>query len=368
MRRLMARLMPAALCLTLVLSSAAALAAETRTFADVMKDPSRTVGFLRKTVKLADGTERIYQVWIPLDYTADKKWPTILFLHGKGEIGTDGEKMLKQGLPKEITKREGKFEFIVVIPQVTKDFAVPELVNPDPSKPRPAVGWTDPKEEEAALAALDATLRTYSCDFDRLYLTGLSMGGYGTYAFILKSPKRWAAAAPICGGGDVGRAADLARKPLWIWHGDADKAVPVENSRKMAEALKAAGATDFKYTELPGVGHNAWDQAYAGEDLWQWFLSHRRVAAEPPAKAPAKKKEAPPKPASTSKPAPPKVASGLPTGRPMNGSMKPMAQPMDGSLRNMDGTMRVMDGAMEDMTTPLDGKMTPVENKYKAGK
>ena len=247
-----------------------------------MKDPNHKVGFIRKTLRLKDGTERIYQVWVPLDYTADKKWPVILFLHGAGECGTDGEKVLIQGLPKEIRKRDGKFEFIVVIPQCAS--MRPKESAPAAAKEAPKAkgdrfggrwGWID-AQEELVMAALAATLKEYSCDTDREYLTGLSMGGFGTYLLAMKYPKEFVALVPICGGGDTGRAKEFADIPIWIWHGDADKTVPVDLSRKMVEALKAAGAKELKYTE---VGHNSWDNTYASDELWTWLLNHRRSAA-----------------------------------------------------------------------------------------
>ena len=250
-----------------------------------MKDPNHKVGFIRKTLRLKDGTERIYQVWVPLDYTADKKWPVILFLHGAGECGTDGEKVLIQGLPKEIRKRDGKFEFIVVIPQC--ESMRPKEPAPEAAKEAPKAkgdrfggrwGWID-AQEELVMAALAATLKEYSCDTDREYLTGLSMGGFGTYLLALKYPKEFVALVPICGGGDTGRAKEFADIPIWIWHGDADKTVPVDRSRKMVEALKAAGAKELKYTEVPDVGHNSWDNTYASDELWTWLLNHRRSAA-----------------------------------------------------------------------------------------
>jgi predicted peptidase len=94
----------------------------------------------------------------------------------------------------------------------------------------------------------------------------------------MKYPKEFVAIVPICGFGDPSRASEIAHLPTWVWHGGADKTVPVDGSRKMVEALKAAGAKEVKYTEVPGVGHNSWDNAYASDELWAWFLAHRRPA------------------------------------------------------------------------------------------
>ena len=307
-------ILASAFCFALA-ASAACLAAETPaapaaaatakppagpSLEDIMKDPNRKVGFIRKTYTLADGTQRIYQVWVPLDYTPARKWPVILFLHGAGERGTDGEKVLVQGLPKEIKKRGGAFEFIVVIPQCAgagerakepapakagqADRATPAPATSAPATPAPAEapkprrgGWVD-AEEEVAMGALRATLKEYACDQDRVYLTGLSLGGFGSFSFAAKFPKMWAAVVPICGGGQPDKAAAMSRLPFWVWHGADDKAVPPDMSRKMVEALKAAGAKEVKYTEVPGVGHNSWDNAYASDELWTWLLAHRLPA------------------------------------------------------------------------------------------
>jgi poly(3-hydroxybutyrate) depolymerase len=239
---------------------------------EAMKDPQRKVGFIRKVIVGPDGAERIYAVWIPLTYTADKKWPVILFLHGLGESGSDGQKPLTQGLPKEITKRQGKFDFIVVIPQVAGSFAL--VRGAEGTGMHAAGGWGGPDGAIAA-GALAKTLHEYSCDADRVYLTGLSMGGYGTYTLAMKHPKTFAAIVPICGGGDPITAEDLGRHPIWIWHGEADPTVPVQRSRDMVTALVKAKAHELRYTELPGVGHNSWDAAYASDDLYTWLLAHK---------------------------------------------------------------------------------------------
>lgn len=269
-------LLVAGLAFATVASAAdVAAPAATPSLADVMKDPSRKVGFIRKTIKLEDGTERIYQVWVPLNYTADKKWPVILFLHGAGESGTDGEKVLIQGLPKEITKRGGKFEFISVMPQCAS-FGIDRSEPPAPpgERPKRRGGWRD-QQAAMAMGALDATLKEYACDPDRVYLTGLSMGGFGSFDLAMSAKGRFAAVVPICGGGAVGRAAEIKDIPMWIWHGDADKTVPIDNSRKMAEALVAAKAVELRYTEVPGVGHNSWDNTYADDAVYAWLLQHK---------------------------------------------------------------------------------------------
>ena len=236
-------------------------------FEEVMSNPNRTVGFIAKTLATGGRNPRKYQVWVPLGYTRTRKWPVILFLHGPDGCGADGEKMLAQGLPQAIKKRNGRFDFIVVIPQC-----------PSPR------GWHG-AQERFAVTALTTVLEEYSCDRQRLYLTGVSMGGNATYALAAKYPTEFAAIAPVGGIGDVRRAKTIARVPAWIWHGETDKTVAVDKARKMVKALNGAGAAAVKYTELPNVGEDAWDQAYAGDALWTWFLGHtcpeKQVATAP---------------------------------------------------------------------------------------
>lgn len=231
----------------------------TPTLDEVTYKPKRTVGFLRKTLETGGRSKRTYQVWVPHAYTPRKKWPVILFLHGPDECGTDGEKMLTQGLPKEIKKRGGKFGFVVVIPQCASR----------------KTGWRG-HEEQVAIATLQATINEYSCDTDKLYLTGASMGGQGTYALAMDYPTAFAAIAPISAGGNASRAKQIAHLPIWVWQGDADKTPLVESSRKMVAALKRINPRQIKYTELAGVGQNAWAQAYADDALWRWLLEQRR--------------------------------------------------------------------------------------------
>jgi predicted peptidase len=169
------------------------------------------------------------------------------------------------------------FPFIVVLPQCGKGKI-----------------WGEPDMQAQALAALDASIKEFHGDRKHVYLTGLSMGGFGSWELAARNPGRFAAIVPICSGvqpqkdwpqlrvtlvGDpkiTDPFAEVAHRigsiPVWMFHGDADQAVPVEQSRHMAEALKAAG-TQFRYTEYPGVNHNSWDKAYAEPELVPWLLS-----------------------------------------------------------------------------------------------
>ncbi len=212
-------------------------------------------GFLNKIYKGKAGDVK-YVVYVPKSYKGDKEYPVILFLHGAGETGTDGLKQIKVGLAKAIRNQKDDFPFIAVFPQSQKG------------------GWSAASPEgKRAVAILDEVLAGYKTDKKRVYLTGLSMGGFGTWSLAAAYPDRWAAIAPICGGGNVKDAAKIKDIPCWCFHGDADTAVKVERSREMIKALKAAGGSP-RYDEYPKVGHNSWDRAYGNPELYSWFLKH----------------------------------------------------------------------------------------------
>ena len=210
--------------------------------------------------------ETIYRLYEPADRTA--AMPVILFLHGAGESGADGLRPTTVGIGPAIVRSPERFPALVVFPQASRGY-----------------GWRG-FNLDAAIAALADVTRTYDIDEDRVYVTGISMGGYGTCAVSLARPERFAAAAVICGGMDRGglRVADVAARlahiPHWLFHGDADTVIPVEHSRFYADALRSAGG-DVRYTEYAGVQHNSWDRAYAEPELLPWMLAQRRRAAKP---------------------------------------------------------------------------------------
>jgi predicted peptidase len=227
-------------------------------------------GFLDRTITVA-GTEYKYQVFVPDNWTKKKKWPVILFLHGAGERGDDGLIQTEVGIGTAIRRYRDRFPAVVVMPQCRKD-----------------VWWAD-SMADVAMAALEAAQKEFHGDASRIYLTGLSMGGYGTWYLAGKYPGKFAAIAPICGGilvPDKARAqapddnapyVEAAKKiggktPVWIFHGGDDPVVPVTESRRMAEAMKAMGG-EVHYTEYPGVGHNSWEKAYAEAEFPSWMLS-----------------------------------------------------------------------------------------------
>jgi predicted peptidase len=235
-------------------------------FAAVRFASAQNTGFLNRAVSI-DGAEYRYQVYVPRDFQRSTPLPIILALHGGGAYGKDGLLQTQNGIARAIRLHPERFPAIVVFPQSP-----------------PGTPWLHELGERIALTTLDKSLAEFNADASRVYLTGVSAGGNGSWYLASRHPDRFAAAIVVCGfiqamtGVTSGvpyppivpaSVADpyaviaqrVSRLPIWIFHGDADQAVPVEESRRMAAALKAMGA-DVHYTELPGVGHNAWDAAY----------------------------------------------------------------------------------------------------------
>ena len=241
------------------------------------KSAAKQAGAFGDRTAVADGVSYPYRVFVPRA-RAKARPPVILFLHGSGERGSDGSRQTTVGLGPVVTRRARDFPALVVMPQA------------------PVGGVWAGTPARAAIVALDDATKEFGGDPGRVYLTGISMGGYGTWEIALENPTRFAALVPICGGlrpiaaqpriavravaglpGNVydNAAARLAGIPTWIFHGSGDRSVPVAESRAMAEALRKAGAP-VQYTEYEGVGHNSWDPAYAEPALWKWLFEQRR--------------------------------------------------------------------------------------------
>lgn len=218
-----------------------------------------------------------YRLLKPAKIEDGKKYPVVLFLHGAGERGDDNSKQLKY-FPEWIAsaERREKYPCFVIAPQCRerKMWAAARWGARE-SMPMPK----EPSDQmKVALGILDHVIKTYPVDESRQYLTGLSMGGYGSWELAMRMPDRFAAVAPICGGGDEKQADKLVKIPIWAWHGDADEAVPVERSRRMIEAIKKAGGSP-KYTELAGVGHDSWTKAYKDEEgVVPWLFEQKKAA------------------------------------------------------------------------------------------
>jgi predicted peptidase len=233
-------------------------------------------GFLDRTVSVAGQPYR-YQVYVPATYASQARWPVILFLHGAGERGADGLVQTNVGLAAAIRRTPARYPAIVVLPQVPLDSQ-----------------WVG-APADAAFAALAQTMKEFHTDPARVYLTGLSMGGHGTWYVAYRHPELFAAIAPICGWvEDMARfrgsvpivpaesgaalpalARRLGKLPIWIFHGEVDEAVPVNGSRDPAAALTAAAA-DVRYTEFLGMNHNVWDAVYASDAFTRWLFAQHR--------------------------------------------------------------------------------------------
>jgi len=238
-------------------------------------------GFLDRSIVDAGGM-RWYQIFVPRGYSPDREWPLILFLHGGGEAGNDGHVQTEIGLGSAIRRHVDRFPAIVVFPQL-----------------RPDSRWNG-QEAALALKMLRQAEDEFATDPKRVYLTGLSRGGAGAWYIAYRDPERFAALLVVCGrvtpastlngkplpdqdpvvpptdGEPFAAVAERVKSlPIWVFHGDADETISVEESRSVTSALRDGGAS-VAYSELPGVGHNAWDAAYGSAEVMQWLFAQRR--------------------------------------------------------------------------------------------
>jgi predicted peptidase len=194
-----------------------------------------------------------YLLFLPLGYEISKqRWPLMLFLHGAGESGTNLAKVKTHGPPK-VVESKPDFPFILVSPQSV------------------GRGWNN----DTLNALLEDVIRKYRVDKRRVYLTGLSMGGFGTWSLAAAHPERFAAIVPICGGGNPADAKKLVGLPIWVFHGAKDPTVPVQRSREMVEAINAVGG-NVKFTEYPEAKHDCWTETYDNAELYRWLLAQKR--------------------------------------------------------------------------------------------
>lgn len=198
--------------------------------------------------------------WLHIPPPADTctRFPFILFLHGAGERGSDLDLVKLHGIPK-VVEQQPDFPFVTIAPQCPLE-----------------TSW--PFQLDALMALVDHALVSLPIDPGRCYLTGMSMGGYGSWALGAECPERWAAIAPICGGGSwlngfPERAKRLSGVPVWAFHGARDPLVPLAESQRLVDLLKGVGA-DVKFTVYPDTGHDAWSETYANPELYRWFLAH----------------------------------------------------------------------------------------------
>ena len=231
-----------------------------------------------RTFQGPDGQTLPYRLLTPANYDAQKKYPLVLFLHGAGERGTDNKAQLRHCAP-AFAKAEAreKYPCFVVVPQCPPEQKWADI---DWRLEKPVQAVEPSAAMKLTLAIIAALEKEFSIDPDRRYVSGISMGGMGTWDLITREPERWAAAVPICGGGDPTKAARAAKVAIWAFHGDMDKAVPVAQTRNMIAGLVAAGAKPL-YSEYPNVAHDSWTPAYQEPELFPWLFAQRLGAPVP---------------------------------------------------------------------------------------
>jgi predicted peptidase len=250
--------LPALLALAVMAAVAGCSTVQEKTSIPSMQTSQRFQKKLTRTAQLD------YLLFLPKGYrkSGTNPWPLMLFLHGAGERGTNVDKVAMHGPPK-IVKTKKDFPFVLVSPQCPDDRT-----------------WRD----DELLALLDEMIAKHNIDTNRVYVTGLSMGGYGSWSLGTKYPERFAAIVPICGGGEqipvllASKEKKAAMKGMGIWafHGGKDLLVPVEESQRMTNLLMRAGCKDVKVTVYPDLEHDSWTRAYSEPEIWNWFLAHSR--------------------------------------------------------------------------------------------
>lgn len=235
--------------------------------------------YQQETYLAKNGTEIPYRILYPAGFDPSKKYPLLLFLHGAGERGHDNQAQLVHGSSLFLEK-QAQFPAIVVFPQCPKD-RYWSSVKIDRSQPKYKFEYDykstkETPELSAVMDLLKDLARKHKIDRKRIYIMGLSMGGMGTFEAITRHPRVFAAAVPVCGGGDPSLVGKFAKKvPLWVFHGADDTVVNVDYSREMVKAIESAGGK-VKYTEYPGVNHNSWDNAFAEPELLPWLFSQKK--------------------------------------------------------------------------------------------
>jgi predicted peptidase len=219
--------------------------------------PEKHTGFVQRIYMDAENNEWKYTLFVPAEYKGNRLYPLLVYLHGYGARGVDGDKPTTDGPGALIKEREKTFDMLVLFPQSESG------------------SWeADTEDGQRVMAILEEVLRDYTVDWRRIYLTGTSAGGFGVWSLAARYPHKWAAIVPICGGGDPASVEAIQHIPCWYFHGACDKVIDVGQSRNMIAALRDVGAKP-RYTEYPDEGHNCWGRAYATPELWDWLRRQR---------------------------------------------------------------------------------------------
>ena len=232
----------------------------------------RAEDFEAKTFTGANGKSLPYRIMKPLNLDPAKKYPLVLFFHGVGENGADNNAQLKNGVMAFASKaNREKFPCFVACPQCPQGV---KWVDTDWGLPK----HTQPKEPTwplvTAMELLASLEKELPIDTTRIYISGVSLGGFGTWDAITRWPEKFSAAVPVCGGADETKAPMVAKLPIWTFHGDKDGVVKTIRSRNMVKAIQDAGGSP-KYTEFPGVGHDSWNKAYIEPGLMEWLFAQK---------------------------------------------------------------------------------------------
>jgi len=262
-------------CVAVTMLAVTSVAAEP-TESSSQKEKVSDATFVAKSFRSeADGSELLYRLYVPEG--VEGKLPLVLFLHGAGERGDDNRSQLKHGIRELVAEPMAeRFPAIIVAPQCP---AGEKWVEVDWSKKESPTIFPDSLSEpmRSVFQVIDGLVNDGLVDTSRMYVTGLSMGGYGSWYAAGLDPNRFAAMLAVCGGGDTRWADRYDGVALWAVHGDADSAVPVTRSRDTIAAIAQAGHSgELRYTELPGVGHDSWTATYADPDTWRWLFKQRR--------------------------------------------------------------------------------------------
>lgn len=241
-------------------------------------DKENPLQHFTKRVLIRGGKELKFQMMEPAAWQeSDKKFPLVIFLHGAGERGDDNEAQLVHGMKDFASdaNRE-KYPCFVVAPQCPKNESWASI---DRTQEKAALADQPSKALALVMELIQQTETEYPIDSERIYITGLSMGGYGTWDAIERYPDRFAAALPICGGGDSSQeqVSKIVKLPIWVFHGGDDTVVPAARSIEMVEAIKQAGG-EPKYTQYEGVGHDSWTETYKNPEVLKWLFSQKRTA------------------------------------------------------------------------------------------
>jgi predicted peptidase len=229
--------------------------------------------FLAKTYQNADGETMPYRLFVPASYDKKKKYPLVLWLHGGAGRGRDNSRQISEGnqIGSHVwtePRNQMKHPCFVLAPQCPPNEVWATVATAEPTK-----------QMQLVLELLKDLQKEFSIDPQRLYVAGQSMGGFGTWSVITQHPGLFAAAIPICGGGDVSKASRLIETPIWAFHGEKDEAVSVSRSRQMIETIKQAGGKP-RYTECKDAGHVIWEKVFSEPELLSWTFAQKRASSK----------------------------------------------------------------------------------------